>query len=340
MLSISVVICCYNSARLLPTTLHYLSRQQVPPELEWEIVIIDNNSTDDSKEIAERLWGKISSVPIRIIHENKQGAGFARFRGLKEAQHDLVCFIDDDNWPYPDYLKLASEIMSEKSQVGALGGFNEAACESDPPSWYERFAWSYAVGKQAEQAGDVTESRGFLFGAGLVVRKLAWQQVLDTTGLKSLLSIGRQGKKIAGGGEDTEICFAVKQAGWRLWYDPRFKIYHFLPTHRLRWRYLCQLHRGFGKSTIQFDSYYLIKKPPKNLKEYLVQTWQYQALFTAKQLLGQLFRLVLELQFLKEGEERILGLHNKIGRLTELLKWRRQYNVAIDDTRKRFKKFG
>ncbi|UCC95673.1 MAG: glycosyltransferase [Candidatus Omnitrophota bacterium] len=339
MLPVSVAMCCYNSASRLPRVLQHLAEQQIPGELEWEIVVVDNLSTDSTKEVAQTLWRKMSSVPMRIVEENKQGAGFARYRGLCEAQYEVICFVDDDVWLSPDYLRLASEIMSQHPQVGVLGSLNEGVCEIAPPHWYERFHWSYALGPQGEQASDVTDSRGFVFGAGLVVRKSAWQEIINKTQMKSLLCSGRQGSHVAGAGEDSEICLILTFAGWRLWYDPRLRLCHFLPASRLRWGYLCQLHKGFGSATVHFDAYYNIEILPMDLREQHRQKWQYQVFGLIRQLLCSVGRIVLKPSLLKEGQQHMLDIYHKVGRLSEVLRQRKKYDLTIIDIRERFRPF-
>jgi len=139
--------------------------------------------------------------------------------------------------------------------VGACGGWITAVCESAPPPWFERYAEKYAVGQQAAASGDVTVTRGFLWGAGLTIRQAAWQQLL-AAGFRPVL-LGRQGAKLTAG-EDSEICFALRLAGWRLWYDRRLTVTHYLPAQRLEWSYLRRLYRGFGASFALLDAYLVV----------------------------------------------------------------------------------
>jgi glycosyltransferase involved in cell wall biosynthesis len=67
---VSVIICCYNSAALLPQTLEHLANQQTAGEISWEIIIVNNNSTDNTAEIAENIWqGLNRPIPFRVVHQ-------------------------------------------------------------------------------------------------------------------------------------------------------------------------------------------------------------------------------------------------------------------------------
>ena len=99
--------------------------------------------------------------------------------------------------------------MSTHPTVGACGGHNAPDLTPEPPAWFSRFAGPYAVGPQGPpEGGDVTESRGFLWTAGLCLRRAAWEG-LRTAGFSPML-IGREGDA-ASSGEDTD---SASPYGW------------------------------------------------------------------------------------------------------------------------------
>ena len=194
---------------------------------------MDNASTDDTAEAALAAWPPDAPAALRVVREHQLGLGHAHARGFAEASGQLVTWVEDDNWIAPDWLELVSRTMEEHPEVGALGGFNEPVCEISPPPWLERFQYAYAAGPQGPARGDVTASRGFLWGAGLTVRKGAWDQLVGQ-GFRLQLP-DRQGSTSFNSGGDSEICFALRLSGWRLWFEPRLRLRHFLPGHRLEW---------------------------------------------------------------------------------------------------------
>ncbi|MCY7278070.1 MAG: glycosyltransferase family 2 protein, partial [Phormidesmis sp. CAN_BIN44] len=127
---ISIVICCYNSAQRLPETLAHLAAQAIPSTVPWEIIIIDNASTDNTADVARASWLSTSSAPLHIIHEPQQGLSYARLRGFCESTYDVISFVDDDNWVCPEWVQTVSEIMTQHPHVGACGGCSEAVLDS------------------------------------------------------------------------------------------------------------------------------------------------------------------------------------------------------------------
>lgn len=323
---VSVVICCHNSEWRLPKTLAHLVAQRAHPDIKWEVIVIDNASTDDTSPTAESSWPRNAPALLRIIREPRLGLSYARYKGIEEAKYEIVSFVDDDNWLCPEWVQTVSEIMRDNADVGACGGRSEAACEEEAPWWFGDYAKDYAVGVQAEITGDVTFTRGYLWGAGLSVRKSAWSH-LQSIGFTSLLT-DRQGRALNSGG-DSEICFALRLAGWRLWYDERLNLRHCIPSNRLKWRYLRRLYRGFGAATVGLELYSenmpgLASAPRKRFG----QTWQWKAAGTLKVLLEQL-REVRLADGLGEGSPQILKLEWTWGRLVEFLRRRKSYNEGV-----------
>ena len=177
-IGVSVVICCHNSAKRLPRTLRHLAAEPLG-DIPWEVVVVDHKSTDGTEAVAQLAWPTDHPVPLRVVDESRAGLSLARERGLSEAQFDIVSFLDDDNWVEPGWIATVAEVMLQHPQVGICGGYSEEVCEIDPPAWFERNKLGYAVGAQGDRAGDVTETRGSLWGAGLTLRKSAWEDLVS-----------------------------------------------------------------------------------------------------------------------------------------------------------------
>ena len=249
---VSVVVCCHNSARRLPPTLAHLAAQNVPPGLSCELVIVDNASTDDTAAVALAQWPPTAPFPLRITSEPEPGLIHARRRGMAERGTEVVSFIDDDNWVCPNWVCLAAEIMADHPEVGACGGATEAVFEAPPPAWFTQYQGNFAVGPQFQTSGDVTEAGGMLWGAGLTVRAAAWDEVLRS-GVPFFLS-GRRGRSLTSG-EDLEVCYRILLNGWRLWYNPRLRLQHYMPASRLDWSYFRRLYRAAAASEAWLDAY-------------------------------------------------------------------------------------
>jgi glycosyltransferase involved in cell wall biosynthesis len=242
MKGISVIICCYNSAQRLQETLKHLANQRVKETLNWEVIVVDNNSTDSTNRIAEGIW-QASGHPTSLVsvNEEQQGLSHARDKGMHVAKYDLLLWCDDDNWLCESYVQTAYDIMNSNAKIGALGGWCEAVFEGSKPKWFDQQAHFFAVSKQGRKSGDITLKKGCLYGAGMVLRKSHWLQ-LKQLGFKHLLT-DRIGNKLNSGG-DTEYTFALRLIGYRLWFDDRLYFKHFMSQGRLNLKYLSRLRQA------------------------------------------------------------------------------------------------
>ena len=330
---VTIVICCYKAAGLLPQTLACLAAQRfsatAPPS---EVIVVDNSSPDETAKVALESWPSECSIPLRVVFELTPGLTHARLRGLAEARYEIVCFVDQDNRVSPDWIETASTLMAEHGEVGACGGLTEAASDEMLPRWFEQFQSYYAVGPQGDKAGDITETRGYLWGAGLCLRKRAWQMLSEKQ--FSFTLYDRRGQELSAGG-DAELCYALRLTGWRLWYEPRLKINHFMTSERLNWSYLRRVSRGFGAATTGLDSYEIaLKGVPFSLIERLRRTWSWQMLATIKSLLRKPLKLVRAPLSTMEGDPDVLLIENLWGRLLDLVKNRGNYVFRLRQLKK------
>src|SRR5262245_37703710 len=310
---VSVVICTHNGARRVPTALAHLASQHVPPRLPWEVVVVDNAATDAA---ARGSRPDEAAAPTRMVAEPVLGLGHARMRGLDEARHDVFSFVDDDNWVAPDWVATVSEIMASHPEAGACGGLSEAVLESEPPEWFERFDGYWAVGPQAERAEEV----GQLWGAGLAVRRAAWC-ALRADGFTLSLA-GRAGTALTTG-EDLELCAALRLAGWRLRYDPRLRLRHFMPAARLTWDYARRLLYGWGVASVALDPYLMAKGPP-GLRARLLRLWTWRLAAVTIRLVGQAMGVATRPG---EGSSAVLRYQTLRGRLHGLRIARREWHA-------------
>jgi glycosyltransferase involved in cell wall biosynthesis len=251
----SVIICCYNSSQRLPKTIEHLAQQKT--DIDWEIIVVDNNSTDNTAEVAKSEWNKYNNpVSFRVVKEPVAGLSTARERGIKESKGKYIIFCDDDNWLAPDYVQNAYNIMENNQKIGALGGWGEAVADIDFPDWFQDVAGGYATGKQAEEdLADVTEKRKYVYGAGMILRKSALEK-LEKVNFKTLLS-DRKGSALSSGG-DTELCYALILAGYRIFYSSSLKFMHYIPANRLTKEYVFRLYKGLGQCLIMLEAYQYI----------------------------------------------------------------------------------
>ena len=251
-LGVSIVICTHNGAARLRPTLEHLRRQSVT--VACEVILVDNASTDDTAEVVRAVWSEHPPFPLRIIREEQLGLSHARDRGIAESTYEFVVFVDDDNWLEPNYAQDVYDLLAANSDIGACGGYARLATEIPPPAWFPSVQHAFAVGGQAPSEGDVTSGQGFLWGAGLALRKSVVED-LRLAGFRSLLT-DRRGNALSSGG-DAELSYVMRIGGWRLWYDPALVLTHAQASGRLDWGYVRRLMFANGLGSPVLDLYKL-----------------------------------------------------------------------------------
>jgi glycosyltransferase involved in cell wall biosynthesis len=325
---VSVVICCHNGAQRLPQTLAHLKAQKGTHSFSWEVLFIDNASTDGSPEVARQCWSDDHPARLRVVLEPRLGSNFARERGLSEARYEIVSFIDDDNWVNENWVSTVSRTMSTQPDIGALGGLIYPICETDPPPWFEGVKHRYAIITDAD-AANILHVFG-LCGAGLSIRKTAWEELLRG-GFRSRVT-GRQGTRLSGG-EDSEVTFALYLAGWRLCVDRSLRMYHFMPARRLTWPYLRRLMREGYEAGVPLDAYYFVDQKPIGINNRLRQFWLWHLFANLAALARHGRKTVFSLFCLMDGDPEVLEIEHIVGKMIGLLKLRSSYKAIRREVR-------
>ncbi len=253
-LRISVLLPAHNPHRdRLARTVAGL-RAQTLPTSDWELVILDNASTDASAIRALDLgW---HSTP-RILVEPQLGLTPARLRGIHEAQGDLLVFVDDDNVLAPDYLAVAHRHFTENPKLGAAGGPIEAEFEQPPPDWAGEFFGLLAVHHHGDAprlaAGDANAGWPDFapVGAGLCVRREAAQNYVAALAAEpARRTLDRAGRSLASGG-DSDFVFTILHHGWTVGYFPDLRLTHLIPAGRLDPVYLARLNHDIQRTWVR-----------------------------------------------------------------------------------------
>jgi len=240
----SIVVCTYNRAESLKDTLAALARLQAPSERTWEVIVVDNNSRDHTKQVVEAAqqdWPR-----LRYAFESAQGLSHARNCGIAEATGEVILFTDDDVLPEPDWLETTLTGLA-KFGADACGGYIAPIWETPPPAWLtERFYGFLAVRTDRTDDYLITGSDQTPFGANMAFRK----SVLDKVGPFDT-SRGRKGKVLASG-EDGEMFERILAAGYRVVFLGHSRVHHKVEAFRVtkryfrRWRF--QTSRNIAQS--------------------------------------------------------------------------------------------
>ena len=245
MTDFSVVICTYNGEHRLPQLLERLRSQRVPDSLTWEVLIVDNNSQDQTAQCVRTHQRQWPTNSLRYRFEPRQGLAYARRCAIQAANGDLIGFLDDDTLPAEDWVAQAHGFGQRHPHVGAYGSTIDGDYESDPPAGFERIASWLAVIQRGDRPFQYDARQGVLpAGAGMVIRRQAW---LDSVPPEPSLS-GVRGTSLTAKGEDVETLSHIRQRGWPIWHNPQMRLTHLIPAARLRPAYLLHLSQCIGVS--------------------------------------------------------------------------------------------
>ena len=231
----SIIVCTYNRAESLMDTLAALKAQQTAPGRTWEVLIVDNNSKDHTRDVAaavQREWPR-----LRYEFEGEQGLSHARNHGIQATQSKVLLFTDDDVIPEPDWLETTMSGL-EKYGADACGGYIAPIFETPPPAWLtERFYGFLAVRTDRTDDYPIETASQAPFGANMAFRREVFDRVggFDT-------SRGRKGKVLASG-EDGELFERILAAGLKAVFLGHSRVHHKVEAFRLtktylrRWRF-------------------------------------------------------------------------------------------------------
>lgn len=247
---ISFILCFYNCGKKIIPAIESILHQK-NSNTDFEIILVDNNSSDDSVQIITAYFNNTIPPNVKLISETKQGLMHARIAGIKQSVFCYLSFIDDDNRIEENWTnKVISRFESDPS-IGAIGPQIFAETEDHTPNWFNSFSNDYATGKQAEESG-ILKNKNYLWGAGLNVRKASILSLIDKN-YPFLLS-GRLGHELSGG-EDGELCMAIRLNNYLLYADNQLHLRHFIPESRMNTAYLIKINQGFGFSWVILDLY-------------------------------------------------------------------------------------
>ncbi len=224
---ISVIICTYNRADFLAAALKTVCAQTLCTA-EYEVIVVNNNSTDDTATVAQRIAQKHPNV--RLYRELQQGLSHARNRGWQEANGKYVAYIDDDCTVPPEWLSEAKAVIMRMAP-GVFGGPFFAAYTTPKPAWFKD---EYGSHIPYAQATHIQGTEGGLYGGNLFVTRSLLEQV---GGFNPQL--GMAGEKMAYG-EETAMVRAIyaMQPETLLYYDPKLWVYHAVRPEKMNIRWL------------------------------------------------------------------------------------------------------
>jgi glycosyltransferase involved in cell wall biosynthesis len=246
-IKISAIICTYNRASYLRKAIQSLSEQTLNLE-SYEIIAIDNRSTDETKQIVTEEFACVPN--LRYFYEPIQGLSQARNTGWQNASGEYIAYLDDDAIACPQWLeKILEAFETVRPQPGAVGGKIEPIWEAPRPSWLsDRTARGLTILDWSETPIFLEKSQ-WLAGANVAYPKHLLQA---TNGFNT--NLGRKGQKLLSC-EENLLHEYLKNNGYQLYYHPAIAVRHHIPSSRLvkDWHLKRQYWNGISLSIIAQD---------------------------------------------------------------------------------------
>lgn len=322
--SVSVLICTYNRARLLRETLLALRAIELPPDCAVEVIVVDNNSTDNTALVVEEA-ARDSHVPVVGLRETQQGKSFALNHGLSHATGDVIALTDDDVLPSKEWLTRIVRHFRERDVTFVFGKVLPRWGQVPPPELLTTRAQDIWGPLAIVDYGDVPTDyvpaqtgQRLPIGANLAFSRSA---LLAIGGWRT--DLGKVNNTLISG-EDHEIFVRLRRHGlYAGFYDPAASVRHYVPASRLTRRYFRQWFYWHGKTNaLMLDDLFpdldLARVPsvagvPRFLyRQAALQLWQYV------RTLGRVDTLALLIEELKTLQ--YVGLFSEC--------WRRRWSLG------------
>lgn len=242
MKKITIAVCTYNRAGRLPTLVKTLRQQKCP--ISSEILVVDNNSSDDTQEVLCELV-QLDGMPLRLVRETKQGIVHARNRSIDESRTSAyLAFIDDDELPSPGWLNAAVDAL-DREEAECVGGEIQVSLPvAERPSWLEEELLPFLGGvKHSSEPFWITDRCTPVWSGNI-----AFRFSLFANGLRFDHRYNRQGHAV-GGGEDVIMLDSLLKQKVRIRYRPDMVIDHYIEEWKLRRGYFLKLHYELGWKT-------------------------------------------------------------------------------------------
>ncbi len=245
MAKITVIICTFNRCQSLAKALDSVATITLPESEEWEVLVVDNNSRDQTRDVVEDFCRRYPNH-FRYLFEPRQGKSWALNSGIQEARGDVLAFVDDDVTVESTWLQNLTGGLWSGEWAGA-GGRILPQWPCTPPSWLPEKEW---FGRAPLTIFDVGPDAGPLTDAPFGTNMAFHRRVFEKYGIfRTDLGPGPNGK--IRNNEDTELGRRLLAAGERLKYEPKAVVHHSVPQNRLKRGYFLTWWFNKGRADIR-----------------------------------------------------------------------------------------
>jgi glycosyltransferase involved in cell wall biosynthesis len=246
-MGITVIVCTYNRCQSLAKTLDSLAASKLPEAVDWEVLVVDNNSIDQTREVVEDFCTRYHER-FRYVFEPRQGKSHALNTGIRESRGDVLAFTDDDVTVEPIWLQNLTAALTDGQWAGA-GGRTLPASIVTPPRWLaldgncSNAVMLYAhfdLGDEPQQLDRAP------YGANMAFQKKMFEK---HGGFRTDLGPGPN-RRTPRFNEDTEFGRRLIKAGEKLRYEPSALVHHVVPKERIRKGHFLTAWFELGRSGI------------------------------------------------------------------------------------------
>ena len=245
-IQISAIICTFNREAYLAKAIQSLVVQTLNNNL-YEIIVVDNNSTDSTRNIVTEDFSHIKN--LSYLFEPIQGLSQARNTGWKNATGEFVAYLDDDAIASPQWLEnIILAFRTITPQPGVVGGKIEAIWEAPRPFWLsDKLARSLTIIDWSDQPKFFDDNREWLAGANIAYPKTLLEQ---SDGFN--VNLGRKANSLISC-EENLLHHHLKQQGYRIYYHPEISVQHHIHHSRLvkEWHFKRRYWGGFSSSILE-----------------------------------------------------------------------------------------
>lgn len=240
---ISVIICTYNRDRYIYNILRSVAENDLP-HTEYEIVLVDNNCTDNTAKECERFRKDFPDIRFQYIVESQQGLSYARNSGIRHSIGEVLVYVDDDALVNKEYLSTYARFFAQNPEAVAAGGPIEPQYDGcEEPKWMSHYTRQLVTGKLNIGNKERKFPKGAFPGGGNAAYR---KTVFDTIGLFNV-ELGRKGNSLIGA-EEKDLFDKMTSRGMDFYYLPTAILYHLIPEKKLTQDYFERLTHGIGVS--------------------------------------------------------------------------------------------
>ena len=245
-MKITIAICTWNRSRLLRQTLESIEQTRRPTALDWQVVVVDNNSTDDTRTVVDTF---LDRMPVKYVLETQQGHAVSRNTAIANATGDYIIWTDNDTIVDPGWLQAYASAFEQNPEAAFFGGPIIPVFEKGKPDWLDA-TWKKCKGVYAERdLGDEKIELGsgiFPYGANFAIRTETQKQFLYDT------ADGRKGSQMVGD-DEIRVLRSVWAAGNRGYWIPAASLQHVIPDDRATTKYIGCYFVGQGITNVRLE---------------------------------------------------------------------------------------